>query len=148
VGTALGHPRGPLLRRTLTLAAAAPLLLCVLGMGALGGHDATTPTRDYRARVTDVDGAHVDLTRLTVGGDTWVEGDLGRGHLRVPFDRITRIELAASGDDRDRLHATLTLRDGEPVAMLVRASTTFYGQMPSGAYQIRARDVRSVEIGP
>ena len=29
-----------------------------------------------------------------------------------------------------------------------RSSTTFYGQIPSGAYQIRARDLRNVDFTP
>ena len=34
------------------------------------------------------------------------------------------------------------------MTLTVRSSTTFYGQVPSGAYQIRARDLRSVEFAP
>lgn len=136
-------------RRTLRIGAALPLVLGILGMGALGGgRDAGTPLPDYRAQLVDADGGRVDVTHLSVGGDTTLDGELGRGRLRVPFDRITRIDLAPATDDRDRMRATVALRDGEPVALLVRSSTTFYGQLPSGAYQIRARDLRSVELGP
>ena len=32
------------------------------------------------------------------------------------------------------------------MTLLLRSSTTFYGQTPSGAYQIRARDLKSLDI--
>jgi hypothetical protein len=135
------------LRRPLRFAAGIPLVLGILGMGALGGgRDASAPLTDVRARLVDVDGTQTDVSHLTIGGETTLDGDVGRGRLRIPLERIARIELAAGGDDRDRLRATVTLREGAPVTVALRSSTTFYGQMPSGAFQIRARDLRSVEL--
>jgi len=120
----------------------------LLGMGALGGggRDNGLPARDFRATFTDVDGIRVEASRVSAGGDASLEGDVGRGRLRVPFDNIVRIRLEATGQDRDRVAAEVTLREGEPVRLTVRSSTTFYGQTPSGAYQIRARDLQSVEF--
>jgi hypothetical protein len=120
----------------------------LLGMGALGGggRDGGLPARDFRATFVDVDGTRVEASRVSAGGDASLEGDIGRGRLRVPFDNIVRIQLEATGQDRDRVAAEVTLREGEPVRLTVRSSTTFYGQTPSGAYQIRARDLRSVEF--
>lgn len=121
----------------------------LVGMGGFGGAtSAGAPTRDFRARFVDVDGMRVEASRVTVGGDTVLEGDLGRGRLRVPFDNIVRIDLAPATAERDRVQASLTLRDGEPLVLTLRSSTTFYGQVPSGAFQIRARDLRAVEFGP
>lgn len=122
--------------------------LGLMGMGGLGGgRDTGTPAHDFRATFTDVDGTRVDANRVTAGGDTSLEGDIGRGHLRVPFDNVSRVTFAPGGEDRDKLRATVQLRQGEPVTMTVRSSTTFYGQTPSGAYQIRARDLKSVDFG-
>jgi hypothetical protein len=134
--------------RALRLTAGVPVLAGILGMGALGGsHDPGAPVRDVHGRLTDVDGAQVEVTHLTAGGDTTLEGELGRGRLRIPFERIDRIELAPEHDDHDRMRATVTLHDGGPVTLVLRSSTTFYGQLPSGAYQVRARDLRSVDVG-
>ena len=44
--------------------------------------------------------------------------------------------------------AQVQLREGEPVTLSVRSSTTFYGRVPGGSYQIRARDLRSVDFAP
>jgi hypothetical protein len=121
----------------------------ILGMGSLGGgRESGAPVRDFRTTFVDIDGASVSTDHVTCGGGTTLEGDLGRGRLRVPFENIARIDFQRDGTDRDMLRATVTLRDGAPVTLAVRSSTTFYGQLPSGAYQIRARDLRSVEFAP
>lgn len=121
----------------------------LLGMGAMGGgREPGAPVRDFRATFVDVDGTSVAADHVNCGGGTTFEGDLGRGRLRVPFENIARVDFARDGTDRDTLRATVTLREGAPVTLTVRSSTTFYGQVPSGAYQIRARDLRSVELAP
>ena len=137
----MGHTR-----RLLSLAFAV-LVLGLMGMGGLGGGRETgLPQREFHATFTDVDGTRVEATRVTAGGDTNLEGEIGRGRLRVPFDNIARVRLEAAGEDRDRIKADVVLREGEPVTLLLRSSTTFYGQTPSGAYQIRARDLKSLDI--
>jgi len=132
--------------RQLSLAFAV-LALGLMGMGGFGGgRDTGLPQREFHATFTDVDGTRVEATRVTAGGDTNLEGEIGRGRLRVPFDNIGRIRLEPAGEDRDRIKAEVVLREGEPVTLLVRSSTTFYGQTPSGAYQIRARDLKSIDF--
>jgi hypothetical protein len=119
--------------------------LGVLGMGALGGgRENGVPAHDFRADLIDVDGTRIAVTRMTAGGDTSLEGELGRGRLRVPFDNISRITIEPGG--QDHVKAEVALREGAPVTLTLRSSTTFYGQTASGAYQIRARDLRSVEF--
>ena len=126
--------------------AVAVLSLGLLGMGGLGGNrDSGLPARDFRAVLTDVDGTRMEVDRLTAGGDTSLEGDLGRGRLRVPFDNVTRVRFQPT-DQRDRVRADVELRQGEPVTLTLRSSTTFYGRTQGGAYQIRARDLKSVEF--
>jgi hypothetical protein len=135
-------------RRAARAAAAGLLGLGILGRGALGGggRDTGLPPRDFRATLTDLDGTKVDVTHATVGGDTSLEGELGRGRLRVPFDGIVHIRLEPTKEDRDRVKAEIALREGQPVTLTLRSATTFYGQTPSGAFQIRARDLRAVDF--
>lgn len=135
---------GPVVARGL----AAVACLGLLGMGGFGGgRESGLPAKDFRATFTDIDGARIAVDRVTTGGDTSLEGDLGRGRLRVPFDNIASVRFEAAGNERDRLRAEVRLRQGEPVSLVVRGSTTFYGQTPGGAYQIRARDLQSVDFG-
>jgi len=133
-------------KRVLVLAA---LSLGLLGMGGLGGNrDSGLPAHDFRAVLTDVDGTRMEVGRLTAGGDTSLEGEIGRGQLRVPFDNVTSVAFERLDGERERVRAKITLREREPVVLTVRGSTTFYGQTPGGAYQIRARDLRSIELLP
>jgi len=118
-----------------------------MGMGGFGGgREQGLPAREFRATLTDVDGTRMQVTGITTGGDTSLEGDLGRGRLRIPFDNIARITFQPTENDRDRVRAQVQLREGEPITVTLRSSTTFYGRTPGGAYQIRARDLKSVEF--
>ena len=120
----------------------------VMGMGGFGGGgEKGLPARDFRATLTDVDGTRIEVTSVTSGGDASLEGELGRGRLRVPFDNIARITLQPAENERDRVRAQVQLREGEPITLTLRSSTTFYGRTPGGAYQIRARDLKAVDFG-
>jgi hypothetical protein len=121
--------------------------LGVMGMGGFGGGRETgLPARDFRATFTDAEGNRMAATRVTAGGEASLEGEVGRGRLRVPFDNIVRVTFQPS-DERDRVRALVQLKEGEPVTLSVRSATTFYGQTPGGAYQIRARDLKTVDFG-
>jgi hypothetical protein len=123
------------------------LSLGLVGMGGFGGtRETALPARDFRATLTDRDGTRMEVDRVTAGGDASLEGDLGRGRLRVPFDNIASIRFQPAGTERDRVRAEILLRQGEPVTLSVRSSTTFYGRTPGGAFQIRARDLQSVDF--
>src|SRR6266446_5692253 len=103
----------------------------LVGMGGFGGgREEGQPARDFSATFTDVDGTRMTVTRVTSGADASLEGDLGRGRLRVPFDNIARVTFQPAENDRERVRAEVTLREGEPVALTLRSSTTFYGRTP------------------
>jgi hypothetical protein len=140
----MGHS-GHCAARALTLGL---LSVGLLGMGGFGGNrEEGLPARDFHAIFTDVDGTRLEVNRVTAGGDASLEGELGRGRLRVPFDNIARITFKPA-EERDRMRADIQLREGEPVTLTVRGATTFYGKIPGGAFQIRARDVKAVDFGP
>src|SRR5262245_18340894 len=102
--------------------------LALMGMGGFGGgRESGEPPRDFSATFTDVDGKRMDVQRVTVGGDTSLDGELGPGRLRVPFDNVAHTSFQPSTTDRDRMLADVRLREGEPVMLSVRASITSYG---------------------
>src|SRR5438552_19159787 len=117
------------LARPVALAAALAVTSpALLGMGGFGGgRDSEAPARDYRATFTDVDGTRIDAGRVTAGGDTTLDGDLGRGRLRVPFDNIARISFKPAGTERDRVLAEVQPREGEPLPLTLRSPTGFHG---------------------
>ncbi len=129
------------LRSALVLALALPLF----GMGALGGGaGGGAPTRNFQGTFVDRDGTRVEAKWVTAGGELALAGELGRGDLRVSFDDVKSIEF--EGDSTKGLVAKVTLRKGDPVDLKVRSSLAFSGQTAVGAYQIRARDLKSLEL--
>ncbi len=123
----------------LLLVAAAPLLL---GLGSTGGRDVIHPAVDFRATLVDKDGVSVEVNRLNISGEVQLEGDMGRGNLRIPFDNITSVDFASESHDFSK--ATIHLKNGESATLRVRNSLMIYGQTTVGIYQIRARDLRSI----
>ena len=119
----------------------------VMGMGGFGGGEKGLPAREFSATLTDTDGTRIELTSVTSSGDASLEGDLGRGRLRVPFDNIARVTFQPVENERDRVLAHVQLREGEPVVLTLRSSTTFSGRTPGGVYQVHARDLRAVDFG-
>lgn len=124
-----------------SLFVAMPLLL---GLGNTGGRDVIHPAVDFHATLVDRDGTTVAVSRLNIGGDVQLEGDMGRGSLRIAFDNITRIELSSTSHDYST--ASVALKNGDTVSLRVRNSLMIYGQTPDGIYQIRARDLQSIQF--
>jgi len=133
-------------RRTFPVIRLFPILVCLspllLGMGTSGGRDMIHPVADFHATLADADGTKVQVNRLNIGGDVQLEGDMGRGTLRIAFDNIKSIDFAPESHDYSR--ATVHLKSGESVTLRVRNSLMIYGQTNVGLYQIRARDLQSV----
>jgi len=125
-----------------------PLLLALgpllLGLGNTGGRDVIHPAVDFHATLVDKDGTTVAVNRLNIGGDVELNGDMGRGSLRIAFDNITSVELSA--DSHDYSKAVVHLKSGDSVTLRVRNSLMIYGQTPVGIYQIRARDLQRIQF--
>jgi len=100
---------------------------------------------DYRVTLTDRDGTRVECSRFTAGGSLQLEGNMGRGYLRIPFANIDRVEF--TGENRDHSQAMVRLKGGDTVTLSVRNSLTFYGHTSLGVYQIRARDLKQIDFG-
>jgi len=116
----------------------------LLGMGTTGGREVMQPPIDFHATLIDKDGTKIEVSRLNVGGQVRLAGKLGRGDLRVPFESIERVKFR--NETRGVTMATVDLKDAEPVELRVRDSLTFYGQTPMGMYEVRARDLQSIEL--
>jgi sporulation protein YlmC with PRC-barrel domain len=136
--------------RTLSRAAlSAWLLLCLPLLMGMGGGDSEGPTRipepsaDYRVRLTDQEGARVELTAFAIDGQTFVLGQVGQGQVAVPFERVKAVEMNSKGG---QLKAKVALKDGEPVEMAVKAALKATGKTSYGNFRIPMGEVRAVEF--
>ncbi|MBI2963984.1 MAG: hypothetical protein HYY35_09540 [Deltaproteobacteria bacterium] len=130
--------------RRLRSIAIALLALPLVGMGALGGSGSAVPERNYAGTFVDRDGTRVEARWIHCGGELALSGQLGRGDVRVSFDDVKTVEFG--GDPAKSLVATVTLRKGDRVELKIRSSLAFSGRTELGAYQIRARDLQSLEL--
>jgi len=133
-----------MVRRLLGCIAIVCLAVPLLGMGMLGGGASTALERNYEGTFVDRDGTKVAGKWINAGGELAISGELGRGELRISFDNIKSISF--SGDPAKSLVAKITLRKGEAVELRVRSSLTFSAHTELGVYQIRARDLQSLEF--
>src|SRR5207249_206335 len=124
----------------LAVVVATPALLGMGGFG--GGREEGQPARDFSATFTDVDGTRMTVTRVTSAGDASLEGDLGRGRLRVPFDNIARVTFQPAENDHERVRAEVTLREGEPVTL------TLHGLRPLDRVPAHGREPRLLPPSP
>jgi hypothetical protein len=116
---------------------------------AMGGGDSEGPTRipepgaDYRVRLTDQEGARVELTAFAIDGQTFVLGQVGQGQVAVPFERVRSVEINNKGG---QLKAKVALKDGEPVELVVKAALKATGKTSYGNFRIPLGEVRAVEF--
>ncbi len=118
-------------------------------MSAMSGGDSEGPTRipepsaDYRVRMTDQEGARVELTMFAVDGQVFMLGSVGQGQVAVPFEGIKTVELANRGG---QLKAKITLKQGEPVELTVKGALKATGKTTYGNFRIPLSEVRGVEF--
>src|SRR5713101_7998834 len=106
---------GTMRRRRLRSIALLPLVALtapvLLGLGTSGGRDVIHPAVDFQATLIDKDGTKVDVSRLNIGGEVQLEGDMGRGNLRITFDNIQSVDFGT--DSHDYSKATVHLKTGD-----------------------------------
>jgi hypothetical protein len=131
------------------VALSAWLLLCLPLLLGMGGGDSEGPTRipepgaDYRVRLTDQEGGRVELTFFTIDGQTFVLGQVGQGQVAVPFERVKTVEMSNRGG---QLKAKVTLKEGEPVELMVKAALKATGKTSYGNFRIPLGEIRAVEF--
>jgi len=136
-----------LLQRLLLLALAAGLLT---GMGSLGGGpEGTVPKveENIRVKLTDQEGVVTELSQFSLDGKTSLAGTRGSAQVTVLFRNIVGADFSpVSGSDE--VAVKIALKDGGSVELRLRQRLLFYGDTGYGAYQIKARDIRRIDVLP
>ena len=125
---------------------AAVAMLC-MGMDGLGGlPEGTVPETDVRiqADIKDRSGTITNLNQFSMDGKTYLDSWRGRGKLTIPFQQIDIIEFGKIKGNV--VHVDATLKSGVVMALTVSSRAQFYGSTGFGAFQIKSRDIESIDF--
>ncbi len=118
------------------------------GMGNLGGAPVGTVPKveeEIKAKVTDQSGIVTTLQQFSLDGQTVIEGERGNASVTIQLRDIDSLTLRAA-EVKDKIIATIKLKDGLEVQLHLRKRLIFNGSTGYGAFVIRAVDVNSIDI--
>lgn len=121
-------------------------LLC-MGMGGIGGHpEGTVPETEVRiqANIKDRDGISTNLNQFSMNGKTYLDTLRGQGKLTIPFQHIDTITF--SEVRKEELKVDVKLKSGNVMTLAIHTGAQFYGSTGFGAFQIKAKDVYSIDF--
>lgn len=117
----------------------------LMGMGNLGGTpEGTVPKTEenIKAQIVDRSGVSTELSRFSMGGNVFLEGQRGEGRMSVFFRDLKEVSFGpVSGNETP---ADLLLKSGSRLQLKVNKSAVFYGDTGYGAYRISASDVSRI----
>jgi len=120
--------------------------LC-MGMGGLGGHpEGTVPETEVhiQADIKDRDGISTNLNQFSMNGKTFLDALRGQGQLTIPFQHIDTITF--SEVRKEELKVDVKLKSGAVMTLTIHTDAKFYGSTGFGAFQIKAKDVYSIDF--
>lgn len=135
------------MKRGLILLFLLMISLPCLGMGGLGGSPAgTVPKTDVRiqADLKDRDGITTSLNQFSMNGNTFLETLRGQGQLTIPFQHIDTVTFSEVRDEE--LKVDVKLKSGNVMTLAIVPDADFYGSTGYGAFQIKAKDVHSIDF--
>lgn len=135
------------MKRGLILLLLLMISLPCMGMGGLGGApDGTVPETDVRiqADLKDRDGITTSLNQFSMNGNTFLETLRGQGQLTIPFQHIDTVTFSEVRDEE--LKVDVKLKSGNVMTLAIVPDADFYGSTGYGAFQIKAKDVYSIDF--
>lgn len=132
--------------KSLLLLLAAAIFLT--GMGNLSGAPVGTVPKveeEIKAKVTDQSGLVTTLQQFSLDGQTAIEGERGNASVTIQLRDIDTLTLRPA-EKKDKMTATLKLKDGQEVQLQLRKRLIFNGSTGYGAFVIRAVDVKIIQI--
>jgi hypothetical protein len=135
------------MKRGLTLVLLLMVALLCMGMGGLGGQpEGTVPETDVliQADITDRSGFTTSLNQFSMDGKTYLDAWRGQGKLTIPFQQIDTISFGETKGIEVTVDAKL--KSGNVMTLTIRSRAQFYGSTGFGAFQIKSRDVASIDF--
>lgn len=135
------------MKRGLTFLLLIVVALLCMGMGGLGGHpEGTVPETDVRiqADLKDRDGISTSLNQFSMNGETFLDTLRGQGQLTIPFQHIDTVTFSEVREEE--LKVDVKLKSGNVMTLAILSDAKFYGTTGYGAFQIKAKDVYSIDF--
>ncbi|MBE0577421.1 MAG: hypothetical protein IH613_16190 [Desulfuromonadales bacterium] len=135
------------MKRGLIFALLAAVAMLCMGMGDLGGQPkGIVPETDVpiQAEIKDHKGITTSLEQFSMDGETYLDAWRGQGKLTIPFQNIDTLSFRELKGDEVKVD--VKLKAGEIMSLTVRSRAKFYGSTGFGAFQIKSRDVDSIDF--
>ena len=135
------------MKRGLILLLLMLITLPCMGMGGLGGSpEGTVPETDVpiRADLKDRDGISTSLNQFSMNGKTFLDTLRGQGQLTIPFQQIDTVTFSEVRDEE--LKVDVKLKSGNVMTLAIVSDAEFYGSTGYGAFQIKAKNVYSIDF--
>lgn len=135
--------------RSLRVIVLCALLVAMPLIMAMGIGDNEVPTRipepkvNYLVTLTDLGGTTVDLSHFSIAGVAFLAGDMGRGELAVPLEKVKDVVIRHQGGE---FKAEVALADGGNVTITVKGSLKATGKTSYGNYRIPLDEVSRIQL--
>ena len=117
------------------------------GSSGDGGSNLPIPAQNYSARLTDNQGVATDAKRLTWEGKIFLKGQMGKGTITIPFDKISTVKVLPLAETApNSIQANITLDSGKSVVLEVERATKLYAETDFGNYEIFLKDLQTMEF--
>ena len=117
-----------------------------VGMGSFGDQrsvEAPEPDRLYAATLVDQTDVSMKLNKVSCNGQTFVLGYLGRSQLSIDFEKISSILFFVK---QDKILASIALRDGDVVELIVEDDIPWHGVSSYADVRIETRDIKKITL--
>jgi hypothetical protein len=117
------------------------------GMGSMGGTpEGTVPhtSEDIKVQLVDRKGVTVELSRFSMDGKVFLEGNLGEGTMSVNFDDLKDVSFGPVAGDT--VPADLLLKSDRHLQLKVSRIANFYGVMEDGVYRISVQNTSRIIV--
>lgn len=135
--------------RSIRILVLCALLLCLPLIMAMGMGGSEVPTRipepkvNYLVTLTDMGGTTVELSHFSIEGVVFLAGEMGRGELAVPLEKVKDVVIRHQGGE---FKAEVALADGDNVTITVKGSLKATGKTSYGNYRIPLDEVSRIQL--
>jgi hypothetical protein len=137
------------MRRRFELFVILAALPFLLAMGSLSGgaspEKIPSPERKFTAIFIDQMDTIEECTGVSVEGETFLEGNKGKGRYTISFDKIKSVVFCLKGG---KLSGFVELNDGSMIDLILKKDSRAYGKTKYGTFQIKLSNLKKMIIHP